>query len=140
MDNETGKVEKKDEEGYAVYSEENYWKTGYNYMLYKNDSDKTLVVSHSYIGFKNGLLIQPKEEREDMIVSRTQFALKVAPGEYKGVFAKPYTGYSRGGSGNTPELVDEPEDLKAHHEKHHSRYGLSGHGVPAITDDPIDEA
>jgi len=53
-------------------------------------------MSHSHLDFKNGLMIKANEENEDYVVGFSQYGLVVPPGEYRGIFVKPYTGFERG--------------------------------------------
>ena len=96
MENETGmvKLAKQDFKDIFVYEEENYWKTGYNFKFIQNNTDSSLfIMSHSHLDYKNGVIICPKMQVDDMIVSRSQYVFKVEPGSFKGVYSKPYTGY-----------------------------------------------
>jgi len=109
MENETGmvKLAKQDFKDIFVYEEENYWKTGYNFKFIQNNTDSSVfMMSHSHLDYKNGVIISPKMQVDDMIVSRSQYVFKVEPGSFKGVYSKPYTGYQRGGQANTPKLVE----------------------------------
>lgn len=109
MENETGmvKLAKQDFKDIFVYEEENYWKTGYNFKFIQNNTDsQVFIMSHSHLDYKNGVIISPKMQVDDMIVSRSQYVFKVEPGSFKGVYSKPYTGYQRGGQANTPKLVE----------------------------------
>lgn len=96
MERETGMVKqaKQDFKDVLVFEEENYWKTGYNFKFVQNNTDsQAFIMSHSHLDYKNGVLISPKTEQDDMIVSRSQYVFKVEPGSFKGVYSKPYTGY-----------------------------------------------
>lgn len=85
-----------------VFEEENYWNTGYNFKLARNNStDKVFIMSHSNLDFTNGMIIQPTKLTEDYVVSRSQYCFRVEPGEFRGVYTKPYTGFQRGGQANT---------------------------------------
>ena len=80
MENDTGKVNqvKQDFKDIYVYEEENYWDTGYNFKMIRNHTDsKVFIMSHSHLDYKNGAIISPKSQIDDMIVSRSQFILKV---------------------------------------------------------------
>jgi len=109
LENETGmvKMAKQDFKDICVFEEENYWKTGYNFKLVQNNTDNQIfIMSHSHLDYKNGVIIAPKMQNEEMMVSRSQYCFKVEPGSFRGVYSKPYTGYQRGGQANTPKLVD----------------------------------
>ena len=58
-------VVKLDETQYAgirIWEEANYWESGYNFKLVQNKShDKALVLCHTHLDFKNGLIYEPKE-------------------------------------------------------------------------------
>lgn len=100
LEKHTGEVKQVDSEFQEVqiYEEENYWKTGYNMKLVRNNSkNQTLVMSHSHLDFKNGLILQPTRLDDDYIVSRSQYSFRVEPHEFRGVYCKPYTGFQRGG-------------------------------------------
>lgn len=140
MENETGmvKMAKQDFKDICVFEEENYWKTGYNFKLIQNNTEsQTFIMSHSHLDYKNGVIISPKMQSDDMIVSRSQYCFKVEPGSFRGVYSKPYTGYQRGGQANTPKLVDmnTADQLMAYYQQHYDRYNLINYNVPLITED-----
>lgn len=111
MDNQTGAVKcnTKDFQNIQIFEEENYWKTGYNYKLIKNNTtQQVFIMSHTHLDFKNGLLIKT-DNQEDYIVSRSQYVFSVPPGGHRGVYTKPYTGFMRGGQANTPKLVESTQ-------------------------------
>ena len=95
------KMGKADHPNIEIYEEENYWKTGYNFKLVKNNTDALFVMSHTNLDLANGLLIKPTKIMEDYIVSRSQFCFCIEPGEFRGVYTKPYAGFKRGGQANT---------------------------------------
>lgn len=94
-------------------------------------------MSHSHLDYKNGVIISPKMQVDDMIVSRSQYVFKVEPGSFKGVYSKPYTGYQRGGQANTPKLVDlnNQDQIMSYYQQHYDRYNLVNYNVPLITED-----
>lgn len=60
IENETGAVKmgKSDSPDVEVFEEENYWTTGYNVKVVRNNSsDQVMVTSHTNLDFKNGLMI-----------------------------------------------------------------------------------
>lgn len=63
-------------------------------------------MSHTHLDYKNGIIVAPRGQNDDMLVSRSQYTFKVEPGFFRGIYSKPYTGYQRGGQANTPKLVD----------------------------------
>lgn len=76
-------------------------------------------------------------------MSRSQYCFKVEPGEFRGVYTKPYTGFGRGGQAGTQMMVDlddVEENIETYFEQHHQRYNLESYNVPHINDDPIDES
>lgn len=117
------KMGKSDFEEVEIFEEENYWNAGYNFKVAKNNSqDKVFIMSHTNLDFKNGLMIKPCQLQDDYRVSRSQYSFMVKPGEYRGVYTKPYTGYSRGGQANTQKLVDADsveEVVIPYFEEHH---------------------
>ena len=49
--------------GIRIWEESNYWETGYNFKLVQNKThDKVMVLSHTHLDFKNGLIYKPLEE------------------------------------------------------------------------------
>ena len=127
-----------------IYEEENYWHLGYNMRLIKNNTaDKVFVMSHSNLDFENGLIIPPKEEDDDeMVVSRSQYCVYVMPGEFRGVYTKPYPKFKRGGQASTQKLIeveDAEDKILQHYDAHHQRYQLAKYEVPHITEDLYDE-
>ena len=140
MERETGMVKqaKQDFKDVFVYEEENYWKTGYNFKFVQNQSDsQVFIMSHSHLDYKNGVIISPRTQQDDLLVSRSQYVVKVEPGSFKGIYSKPYTGYQRGGQANTPKLVDlqSVEPLMSYYKQHYDRYNLANFNVPLITED-----
>lgn len=138
----TGEVKQADSDfaEVKIYEEDNYWKTGYNIKLFQNNSQKTFVASHSNLDFKNGLIILPTRIEDDYVVSRSQYAIKVGAGDFRGVYTKPYTGFQRGGQATTQKLVDpdDEDDVYLYYEEHHKRYQLSQYNVPNLNDDVPD--
>jgi hypothetical protein len=102
-----------------IFEEENYWNLGYNMRVIKNNSqDKVFVLSHSNLDFENGLILQPKKDTEELVVSRSQYCIYVMPGEFRGIYTKPYPKFKRGGQANTQKLIDgddAEEDLLQHY-------------------------
>jgi hypothetical protein len=97
------KVDDSQYDGMLIWEESNYWETGYNFKLVHNTTDdQVMVLCHSHLDFKNGLIIKPGSDSEDYRVSRSQYAFSVPPHGKRGVFAKPYTGFGRGGQAHTP--------------------------------------
>jgi len=100
VENET-KMVKVDDKTYSdqditVYSEASVWKTGYRFKLFKNSSeDSTFIYTHSFLDFKNGLIIQEIDLTNKMIVGRSQVALLVE-NTPKGFYCKVYKGYAEG--------------------------------------------
>lgn len=46
--------------GIRIWEESNYWETGYNFKLVQNKThDKVMVLSHTHLDFKNGLIYKP---------------------------------------------------------------------------------
>lgn len=92
--------------GMLIWEESNYWETGYNFKLvHNNTDDQVMVLCHSHLDFKNGLIIRPSEDADGYVVSRSQYAFSVPPHAKRGVFAKPYAGFGRGGQAHTPAVV-----------------------------------
>lgn len=92
------KMDKQSFKDVCIFEEDNYWKTGYNIKVVQNNNDtQTFIMSHSHLDYKNGVIISPKIQSEEMIVSRSQYCFKVEPESFRGVYSKPYTGYQRGG-------------------------------------------
>lgn len=62
IENKTGMVTCKNDQfdNVEIFEEDNYWKTGYQFQLVKNNTDEIFVMSHSHLAFKNGLVIKPK--------------------------------------------------------------------------------
>ena len=75
--------------------------------LVKNNSpDKVFVISHSNLDFSNGYIIKPKEQNDEFMVSRSQYSFYVLPGEFRGVYIKPYVKFKRGGQATTQKLIE----------------------------------
>lgn len=63
------------------------------------------------------------------------------PGEFRGVYAKPYPKYKRGGQATTQKLIDKLDnDLVHYYEQHHQRYQLEKYNIPHITEDLDDDS
>ena len=95
-------------------------------------------MSHSHLAFKNGLIIKPNVQGEEYFVSKCQFVFTVKPGECKGIFAKPFTGFERGAQASTPKLIDVDEfdsKITNYYKEHYDRYELSQYKIPNIEDD-----
>jgi len=137
------KLAKSEYEEIEIFEDENYWNLGYNIKLVKNNSpDKVLVMSHSNLDFQNGYIIKPKEPNEEFMVSRCQYCFYVMPGEFRGVYTKPYVKFKRGGQAGTQKLipVDQlDENLVQYFEQHHQRYQLEKYNIPLITEDLVDD-
>lgn len=57
------KVDDSQYDGMLIWEESNYWETGYNFKLVHNTTDdQVMVLCHSHLDFKNGLIIKPKNE------------------------------------------------------------------------------
>lgn len=77
------------------------------------------------------------------MVSRSQYSFYVLPGEFRGVYTKPYTKFKRGGQASTQKMIDVDElneNVLAYHEQHHQRYQLEKYSVPLIPDDLDDDS
>jgi len=144
MDNQTGAVKcnTKDFQNIQIFEEENYWKTGYNYKLIKNNTtQQVFIMSHTHLDFKNGLMIKT-DNQEDYIVSRSQYVFSVPPGGHRGVYTKPYTGFMRGGQANTPKLVESTQydqNVLNYYQSHYDRYNLASYNIPLIEEDGDDD-
>ena len=133
---------KSDYKDIEIFEEENYWKTGYNYKLVQNNTENQMfVISHTHLDYKNGIIIAPKAQTEDMLVSRSQYVFRVEPGFFRGTYSKPYTGYQRGGQANTPKLVEmsSVDNILSYYQQHYDRYNLISYNVPNITEDVLND-
>ena len=71
--------------GVEIYSDANMKDTGFRYKQIANKTkDKIFVYMQSHIVLKNGLIVKPAKNDDNMIVSKNQVAIKVGPGETKG--------------------------------------------------------
>lgn len=130
--------------GIKTVQETNYWKCGYNFLLVQNaHEDQVHVMAHSHLDFKNGLIIKPSPTSSNVRVSRSQYVVVTGPGETRGVFAKPYTGFGRGGQAHTPSLRDASEFdenmIAAAYQEHYQRYNLQSYNVPTLDEDAADD-
>ena len=122
------KVDDSQYAGIHIWEESNYWETGYNFKLVHNTTEnQVMVLCHSHLDFKNGFIFKPADDTkfESYKVSRSQYAFSVRPNEKIGVFAKPYTGFSRGGQAHTPYVVDQSQfdkDVMSYYMSHYNRY------------------
>lgn len=127
-----------------VWEESNYWETGYNFKLVHNTTDdQVMVLCHSHLDFKNGLIIPPGSDAEGYRVSRSQYAFSVPPQTKRGVFAKPYTGFGRGGQAHTPYVVDVSKydsNILNYYESHYNRYQLKSHNVVPLEEEAEDDS
>ena len=86
-----------------------------------------MVLCHTHLDFKNGFIITPftSSNFDSYSVSRSQYAFAVPPNTKRGVFTKPYSGFSRGGQAHTPSVVEAAQfdaDITTYYTTHYDRY------------------
>lgn len=111
---ETGLVKEtlwNDDKNILLYEETKFWETGYSFKFITNRSeDHDIYYSQAYKGLFKGVMIRPNENDDNHYVSRSQFAFKVGPRQFKGGYIKMYNYFDFEDEFNELEYIHEDEE------------------------------